>query len=295
MSLLRLGRDSRTPVAGIVGSCRPAPFLSRMFIASCAVLIVSEHAEGQISITSGVTYTQNFDSMGSTGTTTPSGWTVGTQSNATTTPLLTGSVSANTTVVVGTGSSNAGGNYNFGVAGTNPVTERALGSLASGSLERETFATFINNTGSAILSLTISYDGEQWRAGTAGNVNTLTLQYSADGTTWTNLGATFNFIAPNLTSANAALDGNAATNRIAGLGGIFIPASNIAANATFYLRWVDVDDAGSDPALAVDNFNLSATPVPEPTTWLAGALLVGAVGWHQRRRLQGLWCAAAKA
>ncbi|MEO6969529.1 MAG: PEP-CTERM sorting domain-containing protein [Chthoniobacterales bacterium] len=31
----------------------------------------------------------------------------------------------------------------------------------------------------------------------------------------------------------------------------------------------------------------SLTPVPEPSTWLAGALALGAVAWTQRRRFQG--------
>ena len=43
-------------------------------------------------------------------------------------------VGSSTTVVAGTGSSATGGNYNFGVAGTNPITDRALGSLASAAI-----------------------------------------------------------------------------------------------------------------------------------------------------------------
>src|SRR5204863_2738521 len=61
-------------------------------------------------------YTQNFDSMGSAGTTTPSGWFVGTN---VVTNFFQGTVSAasTTAVTAGTGSATAGGNYNFGAAG----------------------------------------------------------------------------------------------------------------------------------------------------------------------------------
>ena len=40
---------------------------------------------------------------------------------------------------------------------------------------------------------------------------------------------------------------------------------------------------------------LDPTPVPEPATWLGGALLTGIVGYSQRRRLQGLLLAATNA
>ena len=41
-----------------------------------------------------------------------------------------------------------------------------------------------------------------------------------------------------------------------------------------WFRWVDTNIAGSDDALAIDNFSLSAefTVVPEPSTYVAGGL-----------------------
>ena len=58
-----------------------------------------------------------------------------------------------TTVVAGTGSSATGGNYNFGVAGTNGIGDRALGSLASASTQRDTEVDFTNNLGFNITSM----------------------------------------------------------------------------------------------------------------------------------------------
>src|SRR5689334_24580582 len=107
-------------------------------------------AHAQVSYTGG-TYTQDFDSMGSTGTTTPPGWFAGTGNDT------VGAIST-TAVTAGTGSSNVGGNYNFGVAGVNPLTERALGSLASGSTQRDTEIHITNNTGFDITQFTLTYD-----------------------------------------------------------------------------------------------------------------------------------------
>jgi MYXO-CTERM domain-containing protein len=82
-----------------------------------------------------------------------------------------------------------------------------------------------------------------------------------------------------------ALDGNAAANRISGIGGTYTPTSQIANGASFYLRWADPDDGGSDNAVAIDSLSILFSLVPEPSTWLAGALALGAIGFMQRRRL----------
>ena len=223
-------------------------------------------AHAQISYTGG-TYTQDFDSMGAAGTTTPTGWFVGTG---------TGLAATGTTVIAGTGSGTAGGNYNFGVAGVNVVGERALGSVASSSTQRDTEVHFTNNLGIDITQFTIGYDGEQWRNGGSTNPNTLTLQLSLDGNTWVSLGAAFAFTSPINTSTAAALDGNAAANRVAGIGGTFTPSVAIPNGSVFYLRWADPDDAGADSGIAIDNFTFSA--VPEPSVYMllgVGILLCG--------------------
>jgi hypothetical protein len=251
---------------------RPTKFA--LTVAILAGMTAAAHA--QINYTGG-TYTQDFDSMGAAGTTTPTGWFVGTGN--------LGAV-AGTTVVAGTGSATAGGNYNFGVAGTNVVGERALGSLASASLQRDTEIHFTNGLGFDITMFTISYDGEQWRNGGSTVANTLTLQLSTDGTNWSNLGAAFNFTSPINTSTGSALDGNAPANRIAGIGGTFIPSTPILNGSAFYLRWADPDDTGSDSALAIDNFTFTASAVPEPSVYMllgVGLLFCGQRFLRRRR------------
>src|SRR5690348_16864726 len=99
---------------------------------------------------------ENFDSLASTGTTgtvLPAGWAIAESGTA-----------ANTSYGVGTGSLNTGNTYSFGATNS---TDRALGSLLSGSLSPSFGASFTNTTGQAITSLDVSYLGEQWRLGTA--------------------------------------------------------------------------------------------------------------------------------
>ena len=86
----------------------------------------------------GVPLTENFDTLASTGT--DIAWT----DNST----IPGWYSTRATYNSGTGSSNTGALYSFGVAGTNPVTDRALGSVASGTTgDRLQAARLTNNTG----------------------------------------------------------------------------------------------------------------------------------------------------
>ncbi|PYI85564.1 MAG: hypothetical protein DME26_10735, partial [Verrucomicrobia bacterium] len=174
---------------------------------------------------SGDPYVQDFNSMGPSGTNTPPGWYVGTG---------TGAISG-TNLTVDSGSSKNTGNYNYGSSGS---SDRALGSLAANSIQRDTDARFVNRSGAAILSFTIRYTGEQWRLGGRGSpTNHLVLQYSTDGINFTALGAAFNFNSP-LNSGHAGpLDGNAPANRVSGIGGTYTPATSITNGQVFYLRW----------------------------------------------------------
>ena len=195
----------------------------------------------------GANFAENFDSMGSTGTNTPPGWFTGTG---------TGAIFG-TNVVASTGSSSGGGNYNLGST-TN--SDRALGSLAASATQRDTEARFINASGSNIVAFNISYTGEQWRqGGAAATNNDLTLQYSITGTGFTALGTAFDFSSPFDAGTAGALDGNNATNRVAGIGGDYVPASAITNGGVFHLRWADADNASSDHALAIDDLTITFT------------------------------------
>ena len=223
-------------------------------------------------------YSQDFNSLAASGTSSllPPGWQV-----------FEGGTRGNGTYTAGTGSSNSGDVYSFGAAGS---SDRALGSLASGSLTPIYFgAFFTNGLGSAITDLTFGYTGEQWRAASGGN-DRLTFQYSFDAPNvrdggWTTL-SSLNFASPNSGSAGA-VNGNLAANQSALSGSL--SGLSVANGATFAIRWFDDDTSGSDDGLAVDNFMLSAagaapSAVPEPATWAMMIAGFGLVGGTLRRR-----------
>ena len=215
--------------------------------------------------TLGSSYTENFDTLASTGTSSalPLGWAFGESGT-----------NANASYTAGTGSSTTGDTYSFGAANS---ADRAFGTLRSGTLVPTIGVELTNNTGGTITSLLVSYFGEQWRQGTTGRFDRLDFQYSTTATSvaagvFTDFDA-LDFVAPNGGSTIGLLDGNLAANRTA-INGV-VTGLNIASGATFWLRWSDFDATGSDDGLAIDNFSLTANGVPEPGSLaLAGVALL---------------------
>jgi|GEM_PF-6481967 len=216
-----------------------------------------------ISLTTfGSAYTQDFNTLASSGSssTVPAGWAFSEAGPA-----------ADTTYTAGNGSLSTGDTYSFG---TTASTDRAFGSLQGSSLDSTIGASFINNTGSTVSSLSISYTGEQWRLGSNGSTDRLDFQYSTNATslsngTWTDVNA-LDFPVPNPNAAVGALDGNAAGNRTAissSISGLSIPDG-----ATFWIRWKDLSVPGADDGLSIDDFSLTAN-----ATSAAGASVSGQV------------------
>lgn len=192
-------------------------------------------------------YTENFDTLTSTGTssTVPTGW-----------EFLESGTSANSIYTAGTGSSTTGDTYSFGAASS---TERAFGGLLSGSVNPTIGAQFSNGTGGTITTLAISYTGEQWRYGGSAVQDRIDFQYSLDATSlssgsWTDVDA-LDFYGPYFTGTAVALDGNAEANRLAVSGSL--TGLNILNGATFWVRWTDFNKASSDDGLAVDDFSIT--------------------------------------
>lgn len=230
----------------------------KLFSTVVICLLLSATVSAQVVITSTATaYTQNFNTLIASGTssTLPAGW-----------KLLETGTNANTTLAADAGSSSTGNTYSYG---TGTATDRAFGGLRSGSLTPSVGVQIRNSTGSTITSLTISYTGEEWRCGTAGRADQLDFQYSLNATslstgTWTDHNA-LDFASPSTTSIGAK-DGNAAANRIAK--STVITGLSIANNATFWLRWNDLNASGADDGLSVDDFSiqLNGSDVTPPTT-----------------------------
>jgi len=208
---------------------------------------------------SGGTYAQNFDSLASSGTI---NWT-----NNFTLPgwyaAKSGTNAPN--YAASTGSSTTGGLYSFGVAGVNSASDRALGSLGSSSASPVIYGIrFTNDTGLTVTNIAVAYTGEEWRNGGSGSASSLAFSYgvssspitnAVDATTWINFGA-LNFTTPTVGSPAGALDGNNATNRQV-FPAVILTNISVLPGQELFLRWLDVDDAGSDSALTIDDLTVN--------------------------------------
>ncbi|MFO0686135.1 MAG: MYXO-CTERM sorting domain-containing protein [Sandaracinus sp.] len=227
------------------------------FAAALVALATAGTAHAQISISAlESTYTQDFDMLSSmsTSSTMPAGWAFSESGS-----------NMNATYSVGTGSGTTGDTLSLGVASS---TERALGSLRSGSLASMYGAQFTNGTTSTIGSVSIDFMGEQWRLGVSPRTSPdrLDFQYSTDATslttgTWTDVDA-LDFASPVTTGAVGALMGNVDPNRTHVVGTVTV---SLAPAARLWIRFVDFDATpGADDDLAVDDFHLVAHGVTPP-------------------------------
>jgi hypothetical protein len=258
---------------------------SKLLIASAA-LFAAVSAQAAVSVNSAsFTYSQSFDALAATG----SGLAWANDSTLTGWSLF--AVPAITTYGTSTGSNGStAGFFSFGSAGN---ADRALGAVvtnafagAAGSGTVSTALALTNNSGSELTSFTVRYDGEQWRNNGNASAQSLVLQYgfgsSFAGISWTNAGSAFNFTSPVTGASAASVDGNVA-GKVANLGGTV--TTSWAAGSTLWLRWADLNDAGNDHLLAIDNVSLSVTAaVPEPGTYAMLLAGLGAIGFVARRR-----------
>ncbi len=243
-------------------------------------------------------YVQDFDVMGSAGTTLPSGWFagyLGTESSvnrAVMTPYAgNGSNITAMPVVVSDGSAlptpNVGTVFNLGTAGS---SDRALGNYprTTPSGDQIMQVAIQNNTGGSLAAIQMNYFGEQWRQSQGTSSSGPEMLRVLASTTSSTDGFTYfpslDFVAPRQTTADApvgGLDGNLAANRVFVSGTITFPTA-VPNGGTFYVRWHDWNDNGtSDHFLAIDNVQIAA--VPEPGTLSMLVLGLGAlVGWRKR-------------
>ena len=164
---------------------------------------------------------------------------------------------------VNRGSATPGNTYSYGrPAPEASFTDRAFGGLRSGTNLPLLGGCITNNTSFSIVSLTVTYDGEQWRLGASnrGVSDRLDFQFSVDATaltngTWTDVDP-LDFLSPNTLSASGEKNGNDVTNRTPNINSVLTSLS-IPVGGTLYFRWVDFDISGSDDGLAIDNFSMT--------------------------------------
>lgn len=202
-------------------------------------------------------YTQNFNTLASPGTSDTPGWT-----NAVA-PLPSWYAYAGTMAVTNyrTASSTTGGIYSYG---TN-TEDRSLGSLASDNKTYRFGVAFINTTGQTVTNLAINFTAEQWRVGASAATNTLAFHYCIT-----------NGVLPLNDTAEwrpvAALDTDSPLTTNTHASGACYASAELSAAITRYpvrsgevllLRWSDPDEAGGDHGLAIDDLAVG---------WAAGDL-----------------------
>ncbi len=203
---------------------------TRIILMSAILLFLQfTQVSGQVPITaSNLVYEQNFDAFlgtqASVGTHLP-GWTV----------------SVGNFVGRGCGSATNGGAYAFGSG-----TDYALGYLPSSTVNSFTArVTFINNTGSPITELDISYMYENWRWESRTNGFAVT----------SNVGnvSSLNHTAP---SGSGNCNGN--TGSV--LKSVSLTGLNITNGSTFYIEWKSDrgDGSGSSRGIAIDDLTVVA-------------------------------------
>lgn len=258
-------------------------------VIAAAALAAAAPAHADIAVgSSSFTYSQSFDTLAATGTanvwandSTLAGWSLFNSANA-----------AITSYVGENGASNTGAFRSFGATGS---TDRALGSVASGgayfgspangALAGSIAVAFTNTSGAALSGFTVGYTGEQWRNGGNTTAQSLVMQYGFGSSfatvTWATPGAGYDVTSIINTATAAAVDGNAA-GLIGSLGGTI--NTTWAAGDTLWVRFADNNDLGNDHGLAVDNFTLAVTAVPEPQSYALLLAGLGAIGFIARRR-----------
>lgn len=226
---------------------------------------------GNTQITGPGFYTQTFDSLPSSGVpnwvddSTLPGWYA----------QRTGS---GTTLLSTSGSSSIGALYSYG----STPADRALGGLGSGSAGSFAYGVSFRNSTTATLTLTtLTYTGEQWRYSGTATAQSINFSYQigpsaisaltpGSDSGWTAVN-TLDFTSPIISGNTGALNGNAATNRRAISTNLNL---QLAPGEWITLRWRDIDHAGGDHGLAIDDFRLDWTlPTLPPAPVITSPLL----------------------
>lgn len=223
-------------------------------------------------------YQQTFDGLAASGTAntwindiTLPGWHLFRQPSGA--PIAVSTYNADT------GTSNSGAFISYGASSN---TDRALGglgsggaffsgpspapSVASGAVAGWLALALSNASGSAISSLNISFNGEQWRNGGNATTQAMVLEYGYGANfdqvaTWMAPGGNFNWTSPVATATAGPVDGNS-SGRVTGRGGnLDLSATPWAAGSTLWLRWIETNDTGNDHGLAIDDVSIS---LPSP-------------------------------
>ena len=230
-------------------------------------------AQAVILISAGGVYEQNFNSLAASGTSSdlPDGWS-----------FVESGDRADNTYTADDGRSNTADTYSYGSDGD---TDRALGSLTSGSITEIKFGAVFENAGEVpITSLRISYTGEQWREGDKVK-DYLYFEYSLNASsltdgTWTQVGS-LTFESPQVGNIGK-LDGNAAENQRDLVG--VLTGFSLSKGDRIWIRWRDKNVSGCDAGMAVDDLRVEAAPEPAALGWVGIGMCGLLIFWRKRKK-----------
>ncbi|OYW76022.1 MAG: hypothetical protein B7Z37_10790 [Verrucomicrobia bacterium 12-59-8] len=215
-----------------------------------------------------LTFSENFDSMGTSGTSPPSGWSMKNANSGTTNATWTDSIPIPGTgtnsvaaMVAAAGALTANNapsatnnnGYNAqGASSSDRVLATSPTSVAGVALQWQ-----VTNTGSAtVTAVRIGYDTRRYTAATAANeLPGYWLFYSLDnGTTWTNVTA----LNPTLTGTGVQVPNTTGVTTVAPTD--FTLSSGWSVGSTLLLRWVDDNAVATSPdqIVGLDNVTLTA-------------------------------------
>lgn len=233
-------------------------FIHSAFSLSAGIFVSLSSLWGQQSIPNNSAVTQNFDSIGSSGTATlPTGFKVGTNwaTGLTATTLTYGTTGSG----VVSGSSSGGAiNWANGIAASS--TDRAVGFLNTGSYSspRSIIYAFTNNTGTGISSVDVSWNFEKYRSGSRafnwtffhGSTTSATIPATAGDQSYAaDANNTVISNPPSVTPKSLTING-----------------LSIANGETYYLRWTFTGVGGSSngQGIGIDDFSITAMPPVAP-------------------------------
>lgn len=235
-------------------------------MALAGLLLAVAQSPAQVSITTGGSYSENFDALASAGgswadNSTLSGWYAGITNIGT----LTFTTPATFTATSGGASSST---TLYGIRSTGS-TDYALGGIPSSGAGRVLLAwRLLNNDSVAITNLVVTYDGEEWKSSSPIN-SYVGVSYQifnagagslAEMGGWTDAPASLTFVPP--VTGSATIDGNDPANRVAGLTAS-ITGINLLPGQEIWFRWYFVKLGGGSFMLGVDNASVSV-PVGQP-------------------------------
>jgi hypothetical protein len=228
-------------------------------------------------------YSENFDSMGTSGTLAPNGWRVLVGPSGTSNITWTSSISDSGVAaminapgaLVANNAPTATNNNGYNAANGSATSDRLIATSPTTVSGAALELTLTNNTGYSFSELLVSYDTRRFRV--ASVVNELPgyqLFYSLNNSTWANVSA----LNPTISTVPNTIGITSVTNANVNLG------ASVAVGQNLYLRWVDdnADQTSPDQIIGLNNVSITAVPEPESFAMLLAGL--GMVSTVARRR-----------